>query len=164
MTEQLPDDQMQLLVADAVRYRFLRDVVPAIINDLLADENYDWDKFVGFESIYYAKGDGTAKAKNGKELLEIYQKSLDQNGKSNFDAIITDIIMPPYNGDEAVKEIRAIEVLHKINNNEEIPIIAISGQGEKEDIYNLFKCQITDYFIKGTKPELLLRVIANYIN
>lgn len=105
-----------------------------------------------------------AEAKNGKELLEIYQKSLDQNGKSNFDAIITDIIMPPYNGDEAVKEIRAIEALHKINNNEEIPIIAISGQGEKEDIYNLFKCQITDYFIKGSKPELLLRVIANYIN
>jgi CheY-like chemotaxis protein len=72
--------------------------------------------------------------------------------------------MPPYNGDEAVKEIRAIEALHKINNNEEIPIIAISGQGEKEDIYNLLKCQITDYFIKGSKPELLLRVIANYIN
>lgn len=68
MTEQLPDDQMQLLVADAVRYRFLRDVVPAIINDLLADEDYDWDKFVGFESIYYAKGDGTAEVKNGKEL------------------------------------------------------------------------------------------------
>ena len=68
MTEQLPDDQMQLLVADAVRYRFLRDVVPAIINDLLADEDYDWNKFVGFESIYYAKSDGTAEAKNGKEL------------------------------------------------------------------------------------------------
>jgi hypothetical protein len=68
MTEQLPDDQMQLLVADAVRYRFLRDVVPAIINDLLADENYDWDKFIGFESIYYAKGDGTAEVKNGKAL------------------------------------------------------------------------------------------------
>jgi hypothetical protein len=68
MTEQLPDSEMQLLVADAVRYRFLRDVVPAIINDLLADEDYDWDKFVGFESIYYAKGDGTAEAKNGKEL------------------------------------------------------------------------------------------------
>lgn len=68
MTEQLPDSEMQLLVADAVRYRFLRDVVPAIINDLLADEDYDWDKFVGFESIYYAKGDGTAEAKNGNDL------------------------------------------------------------------------------------------------
>lgn len=68
MTEQLPDNQMQLLVADAVRYRFLRDVVPAIINDLLADEDYDWDKFVGFESIYYAKGDGTAEVKNGNDL------------------------------------------------------------------------------------------------
>lgn len=68
MTNQLPDDQMQLLIADAVRYRFLRDVVPSIINNLLADENYDWDKFVGFESIYYAKGDGTAEVKNGNDL------------------------------------------------------------------------------------------------
>jgi hypothetical protein len=68
MTEQLPNDEMQLLVADAVRYRFLRDVVPSIINNLLADENYDWDKFVGFESIYYAKGDGTAEVKNGNDL------------------------------------------------------------------------------------------------
>lgn len=68
MTEQLPDSEMQLLVADAVRYRFLRDVVPAIINDLLADEDYDWDKFIGFESIYYAKGDGTAEVKNGNDL------------------------------------------------------------------------------------------------
>jgi hypothetical protein len=68
MTEQLPDDEMQLLVADAVRYRFLRDVVPSIINNLLPDENYYWDKYVGFESIYYAKGDGTAEVKNGKDL------------------------------------------------------------------------------------------------
>lgn len=68
MTEQLPDSELQLLIADAVRYRFLRDVVPAIINDLLANEDYDWDKFIGFESIYYAKGNGTAEVKNGKEL------------------------------------------------------------------------------------------------
>jgi hypothetical protein len=69
MTEQLPDSEMQLLIADAVRYRFLRDVVPAIINEILNDdENYEWDKYVGFESIYYAKGDGTAEVKNGKDL------------------------------------------------------------------------------------------------
>jgi len=76
MTEQLPDDQMQLLIADAVRYRFLRDVVPAIINELLTNENYDWEKYVGFESIYYAKGDGTAEVKNGKDLDNVIDAEL----------------------------------------------------------------------------------------
>ena len=102
-------------------------------------------------------------AKDGKELLEIYQKSLDEKGKSYFNAIITDINMSPHDGDEATKNIRAIEALHKVNYNEEIPIIAISGDGEKEHIHHFFKCQMTDYFIKGTRPELLLRIIANYL-
>lgn len=69
MTNQLPDDEMQLLIADAVRYRFLRDVVPAIINEINKnDENYDWEHFVGIENIYYSKGDGTVEQIDGKDL------------------------------------------------------------------------------------------------
>jgi hypothetical protein len=69
MTEQLPDSEMQLLVADAVRYRFLRDVVPAIINEIYKnDENYDWEHFVGFENIYYSQGDGTVEQIDGQDL------------------------------------------------------------------------------------------------
>ena len=100
---------------------------------------------------------------DGKELLEIYQKSLDAKGKSDFDAIITDINMPPYDGDDAAKEIRKIEASNIINHHDEIPIIALSGDGEKEDIRHFFECQMTDYFIKGTKPELLLKIVANYL-
>jgi hypothetical protein len=69
MTEQLPESEMKLLVADAVRYRFLRDVVPSIIYGLYeTNENYNWDEFVGFENIFYSKGDGTSQAVDGKDL------------------------------------------------------------------------------------------------
>jgi CheY-like chemotaxis protein len=93
---------------------------------------------------------------DGKELLEIYQKSLDVNGISDFDVVITDVNMPPNDGDDAAKEIRVIEASHKISHHDEMPIIALSGDGDKEDIHHFFECQMTDYFIKGTKPELLL--------
>jgi two-component system CAI-1 autoinducer sensor kinase/phosphatase CqsS len=102
-------------------------------------------------------------ASDGKELLEIYQKSLDVNGRSDFDAIITDVNMPPHDGDDAAKEIRAIETAYKISHHDEMPIIALSGDGSKEDIHHFFECQMTDYFIKGTKPELLLKISANYL-
>jgi len=102
-------------------------------------------------------------ANDGKELLEIYQKSLDANGRSNFDVVITDVNMDPYDGDDAAKEIRAIETSHRISHHDEIPIIALSGDGDKEDIHHFFECQMTDYFIKGNKPELLLKIVANYL-
>ncbi|MCE3255059.1 MAG: integral rane sensor hybrid histidine kinase [Rickettsiaceae bacterium] len=104
-----------------------------------------------------------AEANNGKELLELYQNSLDKNGKSSFDIIITDINMPPYNGDKATKEIRRIEAINKISHHDEMPIIALSGDGRREDIHHFFECQMTDYFIKGSKPELLPKIVANYL-
>ena len=88
--------------------------------------------------------------KDGKELLEIYHSN-----PNSFNLIITDINMPPYNGDEAAKEIR--------KTNQIIPIIALSGDGDKKDIYHFFKSGMTDYFIKGSNPELLIKIVANYL-
>ncbi len=76
MTEQLPDFEMQLLVADAVRYRFLRDVVPAIINEIhQSDANYDWNNYAGFESIFYSNK-GSALVLHGKDLDEAIDAEL----------------------------------------------------------------------------------------
>jgi CheY-like chemotaxis protein len=100
---------------------------------------------------------------NGKELLEVYMSSLNGQGRSSFDLIATDINMPPYNGDVATKEIRKIERMNLVSYQNEIPIIALSGNGGKKDIHHFFECQMTDYFIKGSKPELLLKIMANYL-
>ena len=102
-------------------------------------------------------------AKDGKELLEIYQNNLDENGDSNFDLILTDINMPPHNGDTAAKAIRAIELKHNISEQNKIPIIALSGDGDKKDIYHFFNSGMTDYFIKGSNAELLIKIVVNYL-
>lgn len=102
-------------------------------------------------------------AKNGKDLLKIFRNSM-KNSKSDFDLILTDINMPFHSGDKVALEIRKIEVMNNVDQKNEIPIIAFSGDGSKKDIYHFFKHQMNDYFIKGSSPEMLLKVICSYIN
>jgi CheY-like chemotaxis protein len=52
--------------------------------------------------------------------------------------------MPIMNGDEVVRKIRK-----SVNANAEIPIIAYSGDGEKEKIHKFLRNGINDFFIKG---------------
>ena len=102
-------------------------------------------------------------ANDGSDLLEIYRHSLDDKGKTNIDIIITDINMPIINGDEVSTIIRKIENLNEINYHQELPIIALSGDGEKDDIKKYLDSQMTDYFIKGDDYELLIKIISNYL-
>ncbi len=115
-------------------------------------------------------------ASDGKELLELYQKNQEENqqdsNKALFDLILTDINMSPYNGDDATKQIRIIEQQNKNlnynqhhyqNTNNQIPIIALSGDGMEQEIRHFFDCGINDYFIKGNDPESLIKIIALYL-
>ena len=90
----------------------------------------------------------SVEAKNGEEIITLYKESLDNLGKSSFDAIITDINMPPFDGDDASIEIRKIERQNAIPFNEKIPIIALSGDSSPEAIYGYFKAEMNDYFVK----------------
>jgi CheY-like chemotaxis protein/signal transduction histidine kinase len=92
---------------------------------------------------------------NGVELLKVYQDSLDKDNNSNFDLIITDMNMPGLSGDLVIEQIRKV--------NLEIPMIVLSGDGQRQDIYKFFDAGATDYFIKGNNPELLIKIIANYL-
>lgn len=101
--------------------------------------------------------------KNGVELIEIYNESLSKYGKSAYDLIITDINMPQLNGDAAAMQIRKIEKDQNISHENAIPIIALSGDGQKEDILQFLNSEMTDYFTKGNDPELLIKIVANYL-
>ena len=100
---------------------------------------------------------------NGRDLVKMYKNSLDKYGKSEYDLIITDINMPTLNGDKATTEIRRMEQDNGILHRNRIPIIALSGDGSKEDIFYFLKSQMTDYFIKGGDPELLTKIVASYL-
>jgi CheY-like chemotaxis protein len=97
------------------------------------------------------------KVNNGKELVDLFKEN-----SSNFDLIITDIKMPIISGDEASLLIRDFENLMQIDNHKYIPIIALSGDGEKNDISKFFKSEINDFFVKGDSPENLLKLIYIY--
>jgi len=52
--------------------------------------------------------------------------------------------MPIMNGDEVVRKIRKSGQI-----NAEIPIIAYSGDGEKEKIHKFLRNGMNDFFVKG---------------
>jgi CheY-like chemotaxis protein/HPt (histidine-containing phosphotransfer) domain-containing protein len=101
-------------------------------------------------------------AKNGYEVSTLYKESLDKVGKSSFNAIITDINMPPFDGDDATVEIRGIEHKNAISFYDKIPIIALSGDSSTSAILGYFKVEMNDYFIKGNNFENLIKILANF--
>lgn len=100
---------------------------------------------------------------NGEELVQLYRDSLDDNYKSKYDMIVTDINMPLLNGDEAAKQIKEIELQNNTYYRNTMPIIALSGDGDEDDINHFMDYRITDYFIKGNDPQVLIRIMANYL-
>lgn len=102
-------------------------------------------------------------ALDGQDMLVKYRASLDNCQKSSFDVIIADVNMPILGGDEASMQIRKIEFDNSVSFCDEIPIIALSSDGSRESIQNFFRCGVTDFFIKGNDPEILVKIIANYL-
>lgn len=99
---------------------------------------------------------------NGKDIINLYKNSLDENYKSSFDAVITDINMFIYSGEEASKEIRKIEKNNLISYDHRIPIIALTGDSTFEMISSFFEAGIDDYFIKGNNFDNLVYILANF--
>lgn len=101
----------------------------------------------------------TDSAQNGQEMLDKYFEK--QKNNEFYDAIVSDMNMPIMSGDQASAKIREYE---KNNNIKSTTIIAYTGYDQKEFLYNLFRCGINDYFIKGVENEYLLRTIAFWIS
>lgn len=80
------------------------------------------------------------RASNGKEALEKYKKY-----KPSF--IVTDIEMPEMNG------LEFIDILRK--ENEEIPVIVMSGFSNKEYLLFSIKLHLSDYIIKPINHEIV---------
>jgi CheY-like chemotaxis protein len=103
-------------------------------------------------------------ASNGEELMAFYQASLNEAGESSFDVVITDINMPGRNGDDVSRAIREEERGRGVVFGAGIPIIAMSGDGAVEDKLHFFEYGMTDYFVKGTNPDVLVRLMVVYLN
>lgn len=96
-------------------------------------------------------GVNVVEAVDGEELVEICAQGRD----FHFDMILTDINMPKMSGDEAVREISRY--------GREVPVIALTGDVDEEGVYRYLNCGITDYYIKGSDLEMLVKIMANYL-
>ncbi|MBU6338371.1 MAG: response regulator [Rickettsiales bacterium] len=89
------------------------------------------------------------KARDGSEAIGLIKKN-------NYDLILMDIEMPKMDGIEAVEEIRKFQ---KNNNSSRTPVIAITGDNHKLQIYKILSAGFDDYFIKGNDYDDLYRIL-----
>ena len=75
------------------------------------------------------------------------------------DLILMDIGMPEINGFDAAIEIRKLEK----DNNEKIPIIAVTGHSSAEEIQMIIKSGMDDYVVKPFDFNNLLQKILNLL-
>ncbi|MBU0455874.1 MAG: response regulator [Pseudomonadota bacterium] len=87
-------------------------------------------------------------AENGKQALELLQSNPKQ-----FDVIILDRLMPYMSGLELLKE------MHRVPALQRIPVIMLTGMGEKDDIIDAIEAGVFDYLTKPVEKELLLNLI-----
>ncbi len=88
-------------------------------------------------------------AYDGKMAVDIFQKF-----PNDFDLILMDIQMPVMDGYEATKIIR--------EQNQQIPIIALSANAMVQDIQNSKNAQMNEHLNKPLEVESLYRCILKY--
>ena len=99
-----------------------------------------------------------------KEYLEFEEFGFDEAGdgleaieklrKTNFDAVVLDIMMPKVDGFTALREIRKFS---------QVPVIMLSARGEEYDKLFGFELGVDDYVTKPFSPKELVARIKSII-
>ena len=108
------------------------------------------------EFMFQNEGAEVTKAWNGREAVEIFEKS----SPGEFDVILMDIMMPVMNGYKATKRIRSM-------NREDaktIPIIAMTANAFTEDRLKAKEAGMDEHISKPVDGNLLVKVIHELLN
>lgn len=80
------------------------------------------------------------------------QQAIEQFNQTNFDAVITDLVLPEISGIELIKTIRA-------KQKRQIPILILAALDYEEEILEAIAAGADDFVTKPFKPrELVVRV------
>ena len=100
-------------------------------------------------------GADVIKAVNGKEAVDIFEKS--QPG--DIDVILMDIMMPEMDGLEATRRIRNL----KRPDAAEIPIIAMTANAFTDDRQKAFEAGMNEHLTKPLEPEVIVDTIHKFV-
>ena len=79
------------------------------------------------------------------------QEAIEKIGESDFDLVVTDIMMPFASGIEILFAIKRI--------GKKIPVIVLSSMGQEEVVVEAFDLGASDFMVKPFSPnELILRI------
>ena len=108
------------------------------------------------EFILQNEGADVTKAWNGREAVEIFEKSR----PGEFDIILMDIMMPVMNGYEAAKMIHSMDR----EDAKMIPIIAMTANAFTEDRIKAKEAGMGEHISKPVDGKLLVKVIHELVN
>lgn len=119
---------------------------------LVAEDNeLNWEII---HDLLEQNGIHTQRANNGKECLDILEKS----DESAFDLVFMDIQMPIMNGYEATKLIRASQR----KDVQEIPVVAMSADAFAEDVEACLKAGMNGHISKPIDFKEVMKVVEKY--
>jgi len=116
------------------------------------------DIFINAEimkELLSSKGILTDHAENGKDALELFEKS----EPDFYDAILMDVRMPVMDGLEATQAIRGLER----NDSKTVPIIAMTANAFDEDVQRSLQVGMNAHLSKPVDPERLYSTLEEMI-
>ena len=91
-------------------------------------------------------------AQNGREALEVL-------GKENVSLVVSDVMMPEMDGQETLKNIRAIEEKKGLFGSDGAKIIMTTALDDAENIRKAFREQCESYLIKPINKSKLMETL-----
>lgn len=118
-------------------------------NALVVDDNDLIRNLVS--GILEREGYTVTHAKNGEEVFEIFEKSLNP---SDVSIMCLDVMMPKMNGFDVLTRLK----LHK--NTSEIPVIMLTAEDTSEDIMTGYNIGADYYITKPFTPDQILEALS----
>lgn len=101
------------------------------------------------------------KAINGLDALEHFKEAL-QSGDA-YSLVFLDIVMPEMDGQEALKQMRALEKEAGVGGNDKTTIIMTTSLSSPADMITaLIEGDCTDYVVKPVAESILKAMLVKY--
>jgi len=127
------------------------------MKSLIVDDDFFSRRIL--QTIFSAYGECHV-AVDGKEALFAYKQALAE--ESPYDVICLDIMMPEVNGQEVLREIRAIEEKKNIFGSDSVKIIMTTALDDSENVKTAFREQCESYLIKPISKSKLIKTLADF--
>jgi two-component system, chemotaxis family, chemotaxis protein CheY len=99
-------------------------------------------------------------AVNGREAVDAFRVALEEG--SPYDLVCMDIMMPEMDGQEALRQVRALEAEQGILSSSGTKIVMTTALGEPRDVFAAFYSLCDDYLVKPIDAARLLEILRGF--